>query len=49
MLEQVRYHKRYNQRVREQGVDLSMSCATNLFDGDKMVIKMAKGGGVGTK
>ena len=33
-LTQIRYYSRYTCRLREEGVDLSMSCAEGLFDGD---------------
>ena len=33
-LSQIRYYQRYTQRLRDQGVNLSMTCATKLFDGD---------------
>jgi len=36
MIEQIQYHKRYNQRLLEQGFDLSMSCADRLFDDDML-------------
>ena len=36
MIKQIRYHKRFNQRVKEQGIDISMSCADGLFDDDKL-------------